>query len=215
MSSLHTTAPEHSAQAGTRARDPRDSRRRLLNAARGAFLAQGIQRTTIASIARAAKASKGTVYEHFPSKKELFLAVALDVMEEAREELSAELLADGPAAARPADAVDALLQFVPIAIETTPLFFELWALLCRDADLRARCIETFRKFYLGFADALAHVIERAAPGRYAPGEPRAHALALLAAFDGLCYQWLFVGDRVLLARTGACIRNMWLRGLLA
>lgn len=192
-----------------RARSPQ----RLLLAGRKVFLAEGYQRTTIAAIAREARMSKATVYGHVASKSELFLAVSLDVMDEARAGLSEAFTASGPAAARPEDVADALLHLLPSLVDTCPLFFELWVLLSRDEELRGRCYGAFRSFYRDFAGVLAQVLERSAPGAYRPGEAEARGLAFIAALDGLCYQWLFLGDRVLLTRVGAAIRTMWVDSL--
>ena len=37
--------------------------------------------------------------------------------------------------------------------------------------------------------------------------------ALIAAIDGLSYQWLFMEDRVLLTRTADAVRETWVRGI--
>lgn len=193
--------------------EPCAATRRILDAAQALFLERGYQRTTIERIARAARASKATVYEHFPSKEELFLAVAVHAMESLHREIEPALLAEGPDAARPEDAVDAWLHLMPAAVEACPVFFELWALLPKASSIRERCLELFRAAYRRFARTMARVIERDCPGAYRAGEAEAYALGLLAALDGLCYQWLFIGDRVLLARTATAIREGWLRGL--
>jgi TetR/AcrR family transcriptional regulator, mexJK operon transcriptional repressor len=47
----------------------------ILNAARASFLQDGYQRTTMAMVAEDARVSKATVYSHYTSKSELFVAV--------------------------------------------------------------------------------------------------------------------------------------------
>jgi AcrR family transcriptional regulator len=56
----------------------------ILDAAMECFSRAGYERTTVDDIARAAERSIGTVYNYFPSKEDLFLALA-------RRELSADL----------------------------------------------------------------------------------------------------------------------------
>ncbi len=59
------------------ARDERaaGTRARLVEAAAGVMRAKGLARTTTKEIARAAGYSEGTLYNHFASKEDLFLAV--------------------------------------------------------------------------------------------------------------------------------------------
>ncbi|HEY5335848.1 MAG TPA: TetR/AcrR family transcriptional regulator [Mycobacteriales bacterium] len=71
--SLPSSAPD--GPAG-RARLPRPARRRqLLDAARDTFVAQGYHAAAMDDIAVRAGVSKPVLYQHFPSKQELYLAL--------------------------------------------------------------------------------------------------------------------------------------------
>lgn len=61
------------------ARPRSDIRPRLLHAARGRFLAEGVDGASLRDIARDAKTNVGMVVYYFPTKDELFLAVVEDV----------------------------------------------------------------------------------------------------------------------------------------
>ena len=54
---------------------PAEQRARILNAARGLFLAQGYGKTTMSEVAAHCRTSKRTLYELFPSKTDLLGAV--------------------------------------------------------------------------------------------------------------------------------------------
>ena len=69
------------------------TRERLLTAAAQEFARAGFERASVDAISLAAGYAKGTIYNYFPSKEELFLAVV--------EEASAQAAATSPA---PADA---------------------------------------------------------------------------------------------------------------
>jgi len=69
------------------------TRRRLLAAAAQEFARAGLERASVDAISLAAGYAKGTIYNYFPSKEELFLAVV--------EDASAQAAASSPA---PADA---------------------------------------------------------------------------------------------------------------
>ena len=55
--------------------DREEKRDSLVKAAASVFASQGFSRARIADIAEAADVGKGTIYEYFDSKEELFLAV--------------------------------------------------------------------------------------------------------------------------------------------
>src|SRR5260370_5042242 len=67
------------------------TRARLLAAAAEEFSRAGLERASIDAISLAAGYGKGTIYNYFPSKEELFLAVV--------EEASAQAGSPGPARA--------------------------------------------------------------------------------------------------------------------
>lgn len=61
------------------ARDPRGTGRRIRSAARRLFLERGYGNTSMDAVAAAAPASKRTLYQHYPSKAELFGAIIAEV----------------------------------------------------------------------------------------------------------------------------------------
>jgi AcrR family transcriptional regulator len=63
-----------------------DSRRRLVQAALKLFAAQGYYHTTIADILKESGAKRGSLYYHFPSKKELGFAAIDEMMRLLAEE---------------------------------------------------------------------------------------------------------------------------------
>ncbi len=71
--------PDASGDAKLAARDPRGAGRRIRAAARRLFLERGYGNTSMDAVAAAAPASKRTLYQHYPSKAELFGAVIAEV----------------------------------------------------------------------------------------------------------------------------------------
>lgn len=86
-----------------RAASQRDTRRRILDAARTAFFDERYEEATLALIAAAAGVSHQTVLNHFESKEGLLLAVGADVGAEIAERR-------GPA--EPSDARDSVARLV-------------------------------------------------------------------------------------------------------
>ncbi|RDI58630.1 TetR/AcrR family transcriptional regulator [Microvirga subterranea] len=105
---------ERTRAARVRTNDPGGLRRRLVDAAFEAFATRGYHATSVHDLKRAAGATGGALAHHFPSKKDLGLAVLQDRVADAVEEtwirpvLSARTAADGISAVftRIADELD-------------------------------------------------------------------------------------------------------------
>jgi AcrR family transcriptional regulator len=89
-----------------------ERRRRILAAAAEVFAAAGYRAASMEDVARAAGVTKPVVYDHFGSKRELFV----EVMERARDELTGlgarAMSADAPARERVRAAIEAFFAYV-------------------------------------------------------------------------------------------------------
>src|SRR5918995_6995571 len=86
-------------------------RRRILDAAAEAFAARGYHATAVGQVAEAAGITKPVVYDHFRSKRELFV----ELLENTRDELLARgteaLGGDAPPVDRIRAAIDAFFAY--------------------------------------------------------------------------------------------------------
>lgn len=78
------------------ARPKSDIDTRILHAARGRFLTDGVDGASLRAIAKDARTSIGMVYYYFPSKDELFLAVVEEVYERVLRDLQVALAPQNP-----------------------------------------------------------------------------------------------------------------------
>ena len=72
-----------------------DKRTKIMEAALDIFLRDGYERATIQEIAQTAGVGKGTTYEYFSSKEDLFLSVVKECFQLFMRELSTALTEDG------------------------------------------------------------------------------------------------------------------------
>ena len=147
-------SPEAPARVGQRsARLPRDERRaQLLAAAQEVFVANGYHGAAMDEIAETAHVSKPVLYQHFPSKRELYIALLDSQLSKLTELLLGALNSTTDNDERVQAVMRAYFRFIASDDQAHRLVFE--SDLVNDPDVSAR-LETFNKT---FADAVARVI---------------------------------------------------------
>ncbi|GAC1450038.1 MAG: TetR/AcrR family transcriptional regulator [Pseudarthrobacter sp.] len=140
--------------AGQRsARLPRDERRaQLLAAAQEVFVANGYHGAAMDEIAETAHVSKPVLYQHFPSKRELYLALLDTHLTSLTDLMLGALNSTTDNDERVQAVMRAYYRFIASDDQAHRLVFE--SDLVNDPDVSAR-LETFNKT---FADAVARVI---------------------------------------------------------
>jgi len=135
------------------ARLPRDERRaQLLAAAQEVFVANGYHGAAMDEIAETAHVSKPVLYQHFPSKRDLYLALLDSHLSKLIDLLLGALNSTKDNDERVQAVMRAYFRFIAHDDQAHRLVFE--SDLINDPDVSAR-LETFNKT---FADAVARVI---------------------------------------------------------
>jgi AcrR family transcriptional regulator len=156
------------------ARLPRGARRlQLLRAAQDVFVAQGFHAAAMDDIADRAGVSKPVLYQHFPGKRELYLALLEEQVDELTERVRQAMAATEDNRARVDAAVGAYFDFVDADGEAFRLVFE--SDLRNDADVR-RIVDRGSRATI---EAIAAVIAEDT------GTDRERALLLSAGLTGL------------------------------
>ena len=156
------------------ARLPRDARRlQLLRAAQHVFVAQGFHAAAMDDIADRAGVSKPVLYQHFPGKRELYLALLEEQVDELTERVRQAMAATEDNRARVDAAVGAYFDFIDADGEAFRLVFE--SDLRNDPDVRRIADRGSR----ACIEAIAEVIAEDT------GTDRERALLLSAGLTGL------------------------------
>lgn len=176
-------------KTGPRRHAPAEERReQILLAAFSCFGDKGFHATTMDDLVRASGLSKGSLYWHFRSKEEVFLALF--------DSFAAELYGEWDAAAQSgADALEVLRRECEIAVEILSndrMGLLAWAEFLNHPTARERMGE----IYQTARDKLATIIERGrSEGRLRAGPPCEEvAGALVGTIEGLLLQWLVDPD---------------------
>src|ERR671926_1963925 len=134
---------------------PRGARRvQLLQAAQDVFVAQGFHAAAVDDIADRAGVSKPVLYQHFPGKRELYLALLEQHVDELTERVAAAMAGTDDNRERVNGAVGAYFDFVDAEGEAFRLVFE--SDLRNDEDVRAlvdrgtrACVEAIAEVIAG------------------------------------------------------------------
>lgn len=191
-----------------------ERRRAILDAARRVFTRQGYTATRMIDVAVDAKVGKGTLYEYFSSKEDLFSTLVLVVMRDALETLGQRALAEDPR-----QALQNIIAYsVEVALDENldlyRLFYDFWGVspsARRSTQARMREVAaSFRGF----------VVETVRAGQQAgvfraevDAEQFGHAFG--AAIDGLSLQLVILGEKIDLAAYAEHLQDVFLAGLTA
>ena len=172
--------------------DKTAKREQLIQWAADVFARRGYHATKIQEIADAAGIGKGTVYEYFRTKEELFLSVYDAWMSEYEQVINTRVAA----ASDPISKVDAIrdsaVEFYQSRAEQAPLFLEFWshALRTENPAFLERVNRT-RHFLRDIGAELAKQLVEA--GWFTEMDARAFALLETGISDGIFLAWVLEG----------------------
>lgn len=170
--------------------DREERRRALAVAATEVFAEKGYAGARIVDVAERAGVGKGTVYEYFRSKEELFFAVFELMCHEEHARLGAVMGQDAPAVERLGSLVRSLVADAVGQVELYGVTFELWS-GCSHEVYGERLRTAFADLYRDFRGHLAELIrEGQAAGEIRAGlDPQGLAAAVVGAIDALGLQY--------------------------
>ena len=165
-----------------------NSKDRILKSAMKIFVVNGYSETTMDDIALSAGLSKGAVYHHFSSKRELFLAL-IDFWEESflpifykrdYKNLSASNVLKDLAA----EIINTFnnKKFIFLAE------LEIWSLANRDKEVRCRTKILYNKMLRHLESIFKNAAEN---GEYKNIDPRMAAMAVMTSMQGIIWFSIF------------------------
>ncbi len=185
-----------------------NTRQAILRAASGLFARQGFKKTSMDEIAKLAHVGKGTIYEAFQSKEDLFATIIRDESETLLDRLSQTMSREAEPEAKVRAFVvnrmaslrdtanlhqitdEALLELLPLANEARQIYFD------RELALLADALDEGKR-----------------QGDFDLDESRSVALAILSALTGLETVLLRISSPVRLEHGIQVAMDIFLRGL--
>ncbi|GAA1351212.1 TetR/AcrR family transcriptional regulator [Arthrobacter koreensis] len=140
--------------AGKSTRLPREERRRqLMRAAQEVFVSRGFHGAAMDEIADTAQVSKPVLYQHFPGKRELYLALLDDHLDTLTQFLQTALTSTTDNKLRVRETMRAYFRFVAQDSQGHRLVFE--SDLTSDDEVSSRIEEFNARFASDIADVIA------------------------------------------------------------
>jgi len=165
----------------------------IIETAASVFSQRGFHGAVIAEIAKLAGIGKGTIYEYFPSKEELFFSVFEWMNNEMEEKALVSIATLGETAAERLRILnDVFVDAFTGIRDMYGLTLEFWSAAAA-SPLRERFRETFRHTYAGYRRMVSDIIrDGITRGEFKHTvEPSAVAAALVGTWDALGLQaWL-------------------------
>ncbi len=189
--------------------DKEEKKKAVLIAARRVFAKKGFAATKIDDVAREADIGKGTVYEYFRSKDDIFFAL----YEEMKIELHRRIF-DVDASLPPREKLRRLVVSALLAFEHWRDFgyilLDFWAMHKKGADANIRFDEIYDE---ARARLSALIREGIQTGDFKKVNPVHTASALIAIFDGLLLQWIFNPKSFSLKTVTDTVLDLIMRGI--
>ncbi|MFQ5553610.1 MAG: TetR/AcrR family transcriptional regulator, partial [Thermoplasmata archaeon] len=165
-------------------------RKDILQAAMRVFARDGYHRAKIEAVAEEAGIGKGTVYEYFKSKTDLFLALHDHMLAELKSYYMKEL----EGVRKPAAMLE---RFIAVAFETFRIwepfflvFFDFWAEGGRGEQQTLLQTRLKEAYAVARDDVAAIIAAGVKDGSFRCDDPVLAAASILATLDGLVLQWL-------------------------
>jgi AcrR family transcriptional regulator len=173
------------------ARKPDPAKRdNIINAAIQVFAQKGYAAARIIDVARMAGIGKGTIYEYFRSKEDLFFCVFQQVMQESETQMAAVAASPSGSVTQRLEVIgDALIRAWLDKLELYSLVMEFWSAASASSS-RRRFKSTFQDAYRAFRQTIAALIEEGMQsGEFSPAcRPVEVASGLIGMWDALLLQ---------------------------
>jgi AcrR family transcriptional regulator len=177
--------------------DPKEKRRKeIIEAATSVFASKGYAGTLMADIAAQAGIAKGTIYEYFPGKQELFFEVFDWLSGKTWSSAAIRISAlGGSASERMVSVMDTIIREWADQLEIFALVMEFWAASTTSA-FRERFKAAFRNLYAGLREIVSSlIIDGIGRGEFREDiDIDATAGALVGSLDAILMQAWFDKD---------------------
>ncbi|NNL65381.1 MAG: TetR/AcrR family transcriptional regulator [Myxococcales bacterium] len=170
-----------------------EKRLRILEAARAVCGRLGYEAATMDAVAAEARVSKGTLYNHFDGKEDLFASTVLQEYDAGELRIAAHVGPGEDPVARLEGLLSAMVESFPAIAAGMMVNLQVWAVVSRDTEARRRMFEDLSARYARAGEALRATLRAGREaGRFRDDfDVDAVADGVAALFDGFVYRSVF------------------------
>ncbi|OQX88948.1 hypothetical protein B6D60_00625 [candidate division KSB1 bacterium 4484_87] len=187
----------------------------IVNAAMKVFAQKGFANTKMSDIARAAKIGKGTIYEYFHNKNDIFEHGFLSLMELWETNIAKRIFRiTDPEEKLKAIFYSFLDFFEGDHSEIIDVMLDFWAEAIRQKDEQRLRVINLEKIYQDFREIIIAVLKEGIRiGRFKPMNTFMVASLLIGMTDGLMLQWIMNKDLIDIKEAYRCLIEEVLSGI--
>ncbi len=176
--------------------DKERKKKEILQAAVLVFAEKGIQKSKMIDIARQAKIGKGTIYEYFESKEDVFKEAYLSHFKEIEERIFQITRSDEQALLKIQNLTKSILMdFFANNMDFAGIMMDFWAEGIRSKDKEILAVINLKEMYALFREVLISVLQQGIDeGTFREMDKNVVASAIIGSFDGLLLQWILDKD---------------------
>jgi len=164
-----------------------ERRSQILEAALRCFAHQGYYQTTMDDIVKESGLSKGTLYWYYASKKEIFLSVMENWLGEWEKSLQGSFSPQDPPAEKLRKLNQVMIRSGLELRDLLPVVMEFWSHATQDETIKAM----FRAMFEEYGSFISGIIQEGiSRGEFREANVHHLASILVAAYDGLLFQWM-------------------------
>jgi AcrR family transcriptional regulator len=185
----------------------------ILRAAMKVFARKGVANTKMADVAEAAGIGKGTIYEYFKSKEEIFADAFGHFMEQVDAKMAKRLFKVYDPLEKLAALVDGWIEVMKdTSIDFMEIMMDFWAEGVRHGEQKP--VVDLRKMYLEYRQMVKEILEEGiAKECIRPVNTTLAASILIGSLDGLLLQWIMDHDLFRLDEVAEALKTTFLDGL--
>lgn len=193
--------------------DKKEKREKILESAIFVFAKKGTANTKMADIAHAAKIGKGTIYEYFKSKDEIFIAAFYYVMKKAEGVVARHLASTDDPLEKLLSLFDAWKEILQSEFKDyMEILLDFWAEGIRNKDEAASF--SLKKIYDENRKIIKDILDECvAKEKIHPVNTKIVSSVIIGSMDGLVVQWVTDPDVFSLEESFDTMAKIILNGL--
>ena len=187
----------------------------ILHAAMQVFAQKGVVKTKIIDIATTAGVGKGTIYEYFRSKEEIFTS-AYTYFFQTMESMVQEALSkeDDPLKQLELILTISLEAFMHIGEEFADIMMEFWAEGIRNKNQDILDAINLKEVYSNYRKMIQQILKKGIEkGVFKPMDTKSTASILIGALDGIMLQWIMDRKAINLRKVPVVILDSIIEGI--